>query len=239
MKKIVLTIVCALATTGAAFAQGTLAWNTISPAAMTAQTNATAYSPLFGGFGSPVGGAVGATGSGSTSGLQYYYELLYTTYSGSQIAQPTSISSLLSWSDTGLTATNSSVAGFLNPVGPNVSASVAGWANGTTNSIMLVGWSANLGTDWATVSAELNDGSYISVLAGQNGFFGMSTTGYINPNLAPAGGAVLFGTSPTANGLPIKSLNTQLYLLPVPEPTTIALAGLGGLSLLLFRRRKV
>jgi hypothetical protein len=25
---------------------------------------------------------------------------------------------------------------------------------------------------------------------------------------------------------------------PVPEPTTLALAGLGGLSLLLFRRRK-
>jgi hypothetical protein len=32
-----------------------------------------------------------------------------------------------------------------------------------------------------------------------------------------------------------------LNLIPttVPEPTTIALAGLGGLSLMLFRRRKV
>jgi len=27
-------------------------------------------------------------------------------------------------------------------------------------------------------------------------------------------------------------------VVPVPEPTTLALAGLGGLSLLLFRRRK-
>jgi hypothetical protein len=29
-----------------------------------------------------------------------------------------------------------------------------------------------------------------------------------------------------------------LIINPVPEPTTLALAGLGGLSLLLFRRRK-
>jgi hypothetical protein len=29
-----------------------------------------------------------------------------------------------------------------------------------------------------------------------------------------------------------------LYLVPVPEPTTLALAGLGGLSLLLFRRQR-
>ena len=28
------------------------------------------------------------------------------------------------------------------------------------------------------------------------------------------------------------------FIEPVPEPTTLALAGLGGLSLLLFRRRK-
>jgi hypothetical protein len=30
----------------------------------------------------------------------------------------------------------------------------------------------------------------------------------------------------------------QLSINPVPEPSTLALAGLGGLSLLLFRRRK-
>ena len=59
MKKLVLTIVCALAMTGAAFAQGTVNWGVISPAAMTVQTNSTQISPLFGGAANV--GAVGYT----------------------------------------------------------------------------------------------------------------------------------------------------------------------------------
>src|SRR5258708_38344484 len=110
MKKIALTIICAVAVTGAAFAQGTLAWNLISPAAMTARTNSTAYSPLFGG-GLTGGGAAGSVGSASTT--TFYYELLYTGFSGSQLAVPSnSVSSLFTWSDTLLEATNSSTAGF-------------------------------------------------------------------------------------------------------------------------------
>jgi hypothetical protein len=41
MKKLTLTIVCALAVTGAAFAQGNVNRSVISPACMTAQTNST------------------------------------------------------------------------------------------------------------------------------------------------------------------------------------------------------
>jgi hypothetical protein len=253
MKKLALTIVCAVAVTGVAFAQGTVTWLSIPFTSMTAQTNSVNYSPLFGGGTAPAGGAVGATASASGAGaLSYYYELLYTVpFNGVQTSQPGASvlfggDPLIRWINSGLSATNSgsATAGRLSTINPNTAASVP-WANGVTNNIMLVGWSANLGTSWAVVSNELaqlyignNSLLPLVVLNGQNAFFGESGTGFINPNLVPAAGATLFNAVATANGSPIYSLNTQLYLLPVPEPATLALAGLGGLSLLLFRRQR-
>jgi hypothetical protein len=236
MKKLVLTTVCALAMTGAAVAQGLVNWGSISFSAMTAQTNSTQNSPFFGGA-AVSGGAVGATAIG---GPGFYYELLDNSYTvGGPAATIPTLASLLTWSDTGLGATNnaSGTAGRLNPIAPNASATVP-WAAGVTDSIVLIGWSANLGSSWGVVSNELKSGSYQTVLAGQQGFFGVSATGYITGNTAPSPGATMFGTAASANGLPISSLNTQLYLLPVPEPATMALMGLGGLSLLLFRRQR-
>ena len=214
---------------GAAFAQGTVTWASITAAAMTAQTNSTQISPLFGGA-AAVGGAVGST---ATTANGFYYELLYTTYSGTQATIPT-LASLLSWSDTGLEAANNTIAGRLAPIAATASATVP-WSPGTTDSIVLVGWSANLGTTWGSVS---------NVLANWNNnmpgaFFGVSTTGYTTTfatGVSP--GATLFATAANAQGLPINSTLTQLYLLPVPEPASLAIAGLGGLSLLLFRRQR-
>jgi len=76
MKKLALTIVCAVAITGGvAFAQGTIAYTVISPAGFTVQTNANFYSPLFG------GGATSTSGQGKTAITHagFYYELLYNT----------------------------------------------------------------------------------------------------------------------------------------------------------------
>jgi len=244
MKKLVLTTVCALAVTGAAFAQGNVSWATPF-SSITAQTNSTQYSPLFSGGGTPVGGAVGLTGGAITTGLTYDYELLYTTYSGVGGALPTipSLASLLAWNDTQLGATNGTVAGRLTPVNANTQATVP-WAAGVTDSIVLVGWSADLGSSWSSVSNLLakaaagNNAPLQAQLAGQLGFLGISTTGFITGNSANPGNSV-FSTAPVANvGTPIFSLLTPLYLVPVPEPTTLALAGLGGLSLLLFRRQR-
>ena len=232
MKKLTLTIVCALAATSSAFAQGTVNWLGITPAAMTAQTNTTQASPLFGGGLTGIG-AIGAAGGNASLGTGFYYELLYNTaFSGSQVAAPTTLAQLASWQDTGLTATNSNTAGRLVAVNPSAGAQVP-WSPGTTNNIMLVGWSANLGSSWLSVSNKLANGDVFST---PYAFFGESVTGYISP-FSDIPGAPVFGTAPGVEGLPISSLNTQLYLI-VPEPSTIALAGLGGLSLLLFRRRK-
>ena len=234
MKKIALTIICGLAVTGAAFAQGTINWSTASTS-ITAQTNTEVYSPLFGG-GTTGGGTIGNTANGATSGLHYDYELLYSSFNGT-ITTDTSVWDS-NWYDAGLSATNSFTASRLAPINGSGAATVP-WAGGTTNNIVLVGWSSNLGTSWAIVSAELanwqtDQGNF----SGQAVLFGESNFGYINPNVAPAAGAVVFNTAATANGLPIFSLNTQLYLLPTPEPASLALVGLGGLSMLLFRRRK-
>jgi len=245
MKKLILTTVCAMAMAGVASAQY-LNWNTISFSAMTAQTNATVYSPLFGG-----GAANGNAGATATAANGFYYELLYGgvwTTSGSglgNIAGANSPSNSFAnlfggtWLDTGLEANNSSAsAGRLVNIGATVGASVP-WNAGQTDNIVLVGWSANLGTSWFTVSNELATGSYIGVLAGANGFFGVTSTGYLTSGASSSSGVTVFATGGVgSSGLPILSLATPLYLLPVPEPATIALAGLGGLAMLAFRRQR-
>lgn len=240
MKKLVLSSVCTLALAGVAFAQGSVNWTAV-PTGITAQTNSTAYSPLMGG-GSAVGGAIGAT---ATTAGGFYFELLIgaTTTSGniSGIA-PTSLAALGTWTDSGLVATNSNgaTAGRLVTKAGGSITTVAGLTPGVTNYIMLVGWSANLGTTWTDASTALNTPATLNQLTSP-AYFGISTVGFITPNAVGVTGAAVFGTANTVNGLPINSPNTQLYLVPttpVPEPGTMALAALGGASLLLFRRRK-
>ncbi len=239
MKKLVLTTVCAMAMAGAAFAQGTLVWSSISAAAMTAQYNAN-YSPLFGGPGGGTGVNMGTANGG------FYFELLYNTaFTGTKIAQPSSVAALTgSWIDTGLEAANSSAsAGKLIVLNSNGAAVVPGWVGGigtqggTTNNIILVGWSSNLGTSWTAVSSLLTSWATESQTVVGTAYFGESNVGYLVPNTGSTG-ATVFAAAAGLNGVPIASLNTQLYALPIPEPATFALAGLGGLSLLLFRRRK-
>jgi hypothetical protein len=237
MKKLALTIVSALAVAGAALAQGTIN-TTPSNLYITAQTNSTlSINPLTLALtAAGPGGAQGNTMAGNNpTGLHYDYALLYQT---TAFAGPIGSASVFdgTWQSTGLTFTNLSNVGRLGAVQPT--ANTVPWAAGSTQSVIVVGWSANLGATWGIVSNLLATTTFAATLAGANGFFGESTLGYINPNTSPAPGPQLFYSAATANGLPIYSLGTQLYLLPVPEPATLALAGLGGLSLLLFRRQR-
>jgi hypothetical protein len=106
-------------------------------------------------------------------------------------------------------------------------------ASGTTYDVMLVGWTSELGSSWSVVKSELADGfGNVTVPAffGNTGISTMtpsSTFGPGTPTLFPHG------------SLKVVFPNGSLVLYSVaPEPTTLALAGIGGLSLLLFRRQR-
>lgn len=232
MKKLTLTIGCVLAVAAAAFAQGTVNWSSIPFSGYTSQTNSSTYSPLFGG-GATGAGAVGNTANSAQLAGGYHWELLYLP-GGAQQSTPTTLAALGAWADAGLAAIQTGAGtGRIQPVGPTTAATVP-WAAGITDSIILAGWSSNLGSTWAQVMSVLN-GPVSGIPL--NSFVGLSTAGYETPGAADPGSAFIGGGA-SATGTPIQSLLTPLFLVPVPEPTTLALAGLGGLSLLLFRRQR-
>jgi hypothetical protein len=145
----------------------------------------------------------------------------------------------------GAYATNTATAGRI--IGGGGAAgeptSVVAWPVYQTNVYVIVGWSANEGTSWATVSNELATGSWVA-----NGFFGISAVGDqaaggIDPITSnPVNPATLIGAAANGvgginevGGFSLLSVGPSVA---VPEPSTMALAGLGGLSMLLFRRKK-
>ncbi len=96
---------------------------------------------------------------------------------------------------------------------------------GITYYVELVGWSSSLGSTWSVVESQLAAGDNL------DGFIGTTGVSTITP----------FSTAGTDPGIfPATFPNGSLVLYsgPVPEPTTLALAGLGGISMLLLRRRK-
>jgi hypothetical protein len=235
MKRLIHLSVFILAANASALAQSTVDWGSIPFIAMTAQTNGIQSSPFVGYVG-PGGGGQGPIAS-ATSSERFYFALLYQAFNGFQANQPVTVAALDTWQFTGLMATNSNIAGRLVPIAPNFAAPVP-WPAGVTNNIMMVGWSANLGSSWATVSNVLNNWPAMQNNVVGDAYFGTSATGYIAPhdNISP--GASVFGSGATADGLPIYSLNTQLYFITVPEPGTLALAGLGSLFLIALRCKK-
>lgn len=107
---------------------------------------------------------------------------------------------------------------------------VVGGTAGSSADFIVRGWSVNAGTTWAAALAFWNNGNPSETM-----YLGQSTVG--NNILLGNGGAIssttLFGVGATQ----VSAFNMLQYN-PVPEPTSMALAGLGAASLLIFRRRK-
>jgi len=236
MKKIITTI----AISGIAFltfAQGTVNW--VAPVtAFIGQTNATVYSTFVSSTGSPVGGTSGNTVGGGTS--LFYYELLV---SASVSSVPTTLSTLTNnWLDTGLQATNGpSANGRISMMGSSSQAIAANWPASTVENLIMVGWSADLGTTYAAMLGNLSNWAIFSgTLAGAPAYFGVGTSVGSLASQSGNPGVTVFGSN--AGQVNDTGTAMQMDLLSpaaVPEPTTMALAALGGASLLLFRRRKV
>lgn len=129
----------------------------------------------------------------------------------------------LAFSFGNLIATNQNAAGRMTA---GIAAVAAGWAPGETKSFLAVGWVTSLGATWnpAWLTADL--------VTGKQPGFGISAIGIGSAGGGPTGlpALVCFGAAP--------SITTGFNIVPVPEPTTMALAGLGAAALLIFRRRK-
>jgi hypothetical protein len=102
----------------------------------------------------------------------------------------------------------------------------AGVAGGTVVWYQIRGWSANAGATWAEASARVqaNDASV---------WFGQSAVGQFATVAAPSTPGNVFTTT-----IPGNIAIDGFTLASVPEPSTIALIGLGLAGLIFIRRRK-
>lgn len=232
MKKTVLTLACVAGFAGGVLAQGVVTWNNVGGFVI-CQTNSTAFSSF-----EASGNAAQLTAqNGSTLGnasTVYYYELLV---SSTATAAPTTVQQLSSWLDTGLSAENGAGSnGRILQTNPGNADVANNLAAGATDNDILVGWSANLGSTWSAAYAMLQNWSTEGIAGA---YFGVSEMGNLQGIASPGPGNQPFGVG--AGQISAESPNQmQLDILgvAVPEPGTMALAAIGGASLLLFRRKK-
>ena len=203
-----------------------------------------------------IGGA--ATGQyGAVAAGTYYFALFYSTSATTVEGSAASIIPTLGnnqvgswvWNDTnwkfagngggtyivngniftsGGYADNTGAAGRMNTLLGANSDAVAGLGAGSSAQFVVVGWSSTIGTTWSAVEGYLTSGTTVA-----GAYLGESVVG----NPVVSGDNDLDG-APTVIAATVTPAFTLGLLNPIPEPSTMVLAGLGGLSLLLFRRRQ-
>jgi len=166
-------------------------------------------------------------GTGGTSPVfgSYYYGVFIA---GSTVTNTTGVSDA-SWAFSGVYGSNSAAAsgGRFN-MGVQT---ISGFIAGTTVSLLVRGWSSDLGQNWSSVLNWYNNGSPTTTTE----WFGTSA---VATSVTLGGGAIgtpsIFGNNPgqISTGFLLNRID------PVPEPSTFALAGLGAAAMLIFRRRK-
>jgi len=152
----------------------------------------------------------GNTAAISGAAGSYYFGLLTSPTGGAG-----------TWTFSGLYATN-----LVNSTGGRFSGgngvAVPNWAAGTTQSYEVAAWSSALGHDFNPTW----------LVNAPGGLFGVSAVG----TGVAGGGAQSLPTMQLFGGA--TGIQAGFTLTAVPEPTSMALAGLGAAALLIFRRRK-
>jgi len=239
MKKTLLLITLACGISAASYAQGTFQWSSPS-AAFVGFVSTNTWSPFIASSGNPAAYTVGVTnGLARGSGTQPLYYTLLTSSALNSL--PTSLSQFsgtlaTAWLQTGMVMTNTTGnAGRMAAVGgPNTAYVSQNWAGGSTQNSIVVGWSSNLGTTWADALTKLNSWNPSNPGVTGIAWFGVGAAVWsgVNPGTSDPGTPINWASLGSSATL------QPLYVAPVPEPSTLALAGLGGLALLALRRRK-
>jgi hypothetical protein len=108
-----------------------------------------------------------------------------------------------------------------------------GLGPGSTVDFIVRVWSANAGATWQEALASWNNGAPLPHV-GAGMWLGQSVVG----NNIVLGGGPIPNTGLFGAGLNQIQTGFDAVYYPVPEPTSMALAGLGAAAMLIFRRRK-
>jgi hypothetical protein len=110
---------------------------------------------------------------------------------------------------------------------------VPGVAGGQNAVIQLQAWSGNYAT-MADFLAAYN----ASTTPGLFGYAGMSQTLTVGPLARPGTTDVIPTLKDASTGVSLAPFVLTAYIVPIPEPSTLALVGLGLMGLIFIRRRK-
>jgi hypothetical protein len=229
MKKILLTS-AAVALSSSLFAQGIVNFQNSSSASGQVSINSTPGGP--------------ETGKTPTTAGAFYFEFLYSlssaaTENGSAAAYippATPVSNFTpffavsdtGFTDSGLLAENTASAGrVLGPLNATINALSAG----ASYTGVVIGWSANIGTTYQALVSFLSAPS--TLVGGTPAYIGESVVGTFTAGGGSTSVPNVLAATPAISGFVVGEVDS-----PTPEPTTLALVGLGSLSMLALRRKK-